>query len=309
MYRFRHSVISGFIAVALVLPGIASAQTTDSLRLQLLQELVAALQEQLQQLLEDRQVDLADDEESDTFPISDAVFYDDDSFLEDIDADIVARYRIRNMTIDSPSDTHEQYVLRMRELVPEEYHQYYVELVVFESGRDDIDAFVETILPYDGEWRYGVSIDAIGESLHSDSTAELIVHEFAHLFSLHEVFTSPTPSNCHEYFEDRGGCVSPNTLYGRFLDEFWDDERLDRASEVQEVRSYDRALNKFYRENDHEFVSRYAASSPAEDFAESFANYVLYDDDIFGNVASEKVSFFNRFSSTHALKEEILSDI
>lgn len=300
--------LTGALVVLVLVPAISHAQSADAVRLQLLQQLVQALQTQLELLLEQRVDRLIVRPEPNEYPIEDAVFYDDDSFLDAIDAEIVARYRIDDMDIASPSPRHERYVDRLAELLPEEYHDNFAELVVFRSDRDDVDAFVETTIPYAGEWRYGVSEAVFDEGIDSAVNTELMVHEFAHLFSLDEVFTTDQPRRCHEFFAV-AGCVGPNTLYGKFLAEFWDDERLDAAVEIRDARNQSRAINKFYRENSDEFVSSYAASSPAEDFAESFAHYVLYADDNFGDVAEAKVQFFGRFSSTYGMKQEILSDI
>jgi hypothetical protein len=56
-------------------------------------------------------------------------------------------------------------------------------------------------------------------------------------------------------------------------------------------------------------VSEYAATAPAEDFAESFTWYVYGAMAPRGSIADEKIEFFDRFSYTQALADEIKREL
>lgn len=285
------------ILLLCVVPGGVRAASSEAVQIQLLRQLVLQLQIKLELLLEQQ------------YESTHSILNSTDSLLDDVGAEVVARYRIEDMDVTSRFLDHERYMERMREIIPDSYHHYYDEFVVFESHNKNIDAFVETILPYNASWRYGVSTDALDELSDDELTVELMVHEFAHVFSLHEVFTDSTPPDCHEYFSSRGGCVSTETLYGKFLNEFWSDDYLDQMLQIELATDPDSAQRAFYKARKKQFVSDYAATGPAEDFAESFMMFVLYEDKSLGLTAEDKVSFFNRFSHTRSLKAEIVTGL
>lgn len=65
----------------------------------------------------------------------------------------------------------------------------------------------------------------------------------------------------------------------------------------------------FYDRYESQFVSEYAATDPAEDFAESFTWYVYGEMAPSGSVADEKIEFFDRFSYTQVLADEIIREL
>ena len=298
-------VATGMFAIVAMAPQPVAARSSDADRIALLRDVIVLLEAKLAVLQQQIGVQANDA----SYPLEPALFRDDDSFLESIDAQIIARYRITEQAIQTPAASHQAYVDRLFELLPEEYHEYFVEFVVFETSDDWVDAFVETMLPYRSQWRYGINETIFADPISDPFQSELLVHEFAHVFSMHEVFTATNqPRTCHEFFTE-SGCVSPDTMYGKFLSQFWSEEKLDTVLAISESRNRTRDIERFYTRNQDSFVTAYAASQPAEDFAESFAHFVLYDDESFGVIADQKIQFFNRFSKSRALKSEILSDL
>ena len=303
MPKLRQTILSiSMVTLFFVTPVVTNAQSTTENRIEMLQELIVLLQTQVELLLQ------AENEQSIYAEQDRPVFSDDSSFLEQMNADIVERYSVIDMNIETKRNRHLEYFERVKELIPDDYHDYFAEFVIFETGRDTVGAFVETEIPYNKQWRYAVNEEELRHPLNSRLTSELIVHEFGHIFPLHEVFISSQPNNCHEFFS-RSGCVSPDIIYGKFLNEFWDDELLDEAVVVRDSSDPIDAADDLYDRYEDEFVSPYAASSPAEDFAESFTRFVLFNDQSYGNGANEKVSFFNRFSKTKEMKDEILDEL
>ena len=51
-------------------------------------------------------------------------------------------------------------------------------------------------------------------------------------------------------------------------------------------------LYKYYEEHPEEFVSDYASSSPVEDIAETFAEFVLRNKPTGNTIAEQKILFF-----------------
>jgi hypothetical protein len=82
---------------------------------------------------------------------------------------------------------------------------------------------------------------------------------------------------------------------------------LDELQSVQTGSNNSQA--DFYDRYESQFVSEYAATDPAEDFAESFTWYVYGEMAPSGSVADEKIEFFDRFSYTQALADEIIKEL
>jgi len=99
------------------------------------------------------------------------------------------------------------------------------------------------------------------------------------------------------------GCLTPQSYLWQFYDEFWGDYRKhpDVANRSPVT------AQAFYDEHPGDFVSGYAATNPAEDFAESFTAFVVVDaaasDELWGETAARKVAFFDRFPELVALRE------
>jgi hypothetical protein len=272
-------------------PQSVFAQSTDDVYRQTLQQLILVLQQQILEL----QIQLENQQDSSI-----------DTLLGDIDGTLVASYTVESMEISGRApQLHRQYLDRLAEIFPDAYDEYVTELVIFDST-SDTDAYVETVFPYDRSWRYGVSVEILDDPPQSEASTELIVHEFAHVFSLDQVFIDEdVHQECHTYF-DAEVCWSDTTYLGKFLDTFWSEESLDALSDT---RSDPSAESVLYERDPESFVSDYAATDPAEDFAESFAWYVYDWHPEDGGVAADKIDFFDRFSFIKELKKEIVAEL
>jgi hypothetical protein len=233
-------------------------------------------------------------------------------FLDNFPGDIKYLYEIDEELQLPPSapNRHERYVEQLNTIMPEKYRAYIDQFVVFDNHPNDMAAFAA--VAYDGKdatWVYGIEVAEINESPTSDASIELMIHEFAHIFTLDQLITlRQRTTGCHEYF-DTTGCFGSGSHLGQFVELFWDDELLDELVIANESRNVRRELTQLYKRYDSEFVTEYAATTPAEDFAESFAWYVLDLDAERGTVAEEKIEFMSQFSSIRAYKEHITNQL
>ena len=290
-------------AVALLFVGLATipqvtyaqASADRAVLLQTIQTLLAQI-EVLEQMLADR-VKGTDSSRN---------------LLDDFEATITHNYTIADQLVlpSSAPDQHEDYVDQLRVILPPRYRSHIDQFIVFRDHPRDLAAFVA--VESDGrqtQWVYGVSAEEIKESPTSALSAELMVHEFAHIFTLDQVISSQAPlGSCHEYFDD-SSCFPQGSYLAAFISEFWDDALLDELVMAAENQRPDRALKRLYNRWDSEFVTEYAATSPAEDFAESFAWYVLGLDATKGTIAAEKIDFMSRYSDIRSYKSHITSQI
>jgi len=290
------------VAAACLLPFIfgpqfAQAQTVDRA---VLIELIELLQQQivlLQAQLEARQA---------------SSLISDDRLLEDFPGTVIANYVVQSELLLPPAapTQHQRYADKLRLVLPTQYRDYINQFVVFADHPEEIAAYVA--VSSDGRnttWMYGVSAEEINHAATSESSIELMVHEFAHIFSLDQQLASQTPgSNCPGLYTDLA-CFSPGSYLGEFVTDFWDERLLAELVDAKDSRSPDRELLQFYERYESEFVSDYAATDPSEDFAESFAWYVLDEPVRQGTVAADKVDFMDQFQIIRSYKKHIQSQL
>lgn len=117
-----------------------------------------------------------------------------------------------------------------------------------------IGAFIE-LVPETGEWVLGVNradFEALNRS--RQLYQELFIHEYAHLAA----------------YEDK-------TLVRSFTEQFWSEEDLrqhERLSDLPLTRALS-AREDYFEKNVDRFISDYAVTSPDEDFAETFLEFVV----------------------------------
>ncbi|MCB9812462.1 hypothetical protein H6778_02290 [Candidatus Nomurabacteria bacterium] len=199
---------------------------------------------------------------------------------------------------------HRAYFSRVFTLFPDAYDLQLARLRVFGDDDSPYDAFVETLPPEYESWVYAVHEDVVGWG-STPASDELIVHELGHIISYEEIVGVPKPAeaHCHAYF-DRYGCPLENSFLAQFIQAFWSEQALDRAGEYSERPDGTEAAYTFYDAHSDAFVSEYAAIGPEEDFAESFATFVLGERSG-GALAREKVDFFWQYPHLRVVRDEI----
>jgi len=281
-------VLGGFVLVVPV-----SAQGTEAEYRATLITLITVLQEQVALL---------------QAQVAPAQLPNTSGLLGDIEGTLVASYTVSDGAISTRAPrAYRDYLERLLTILPDQYDDHVDELVVFADGDQNIGAYVETVIPYTQDWRYAIRDTEIAEDPDSAASTELMIHEFAHIFSLDQVFRGQVSSaGCHPYFADTL-CYGSDTYLGQFIATFWSTRMLDQ---LQAIKTGSRLTPAgFYDRYESQFVSEYASTDPAEDFAESFAWYVYGEIAPRGSVADEKIAFFDQFAYIRALADAIREEI
>lgn len=228
-----------------------------------------------------------------------------------IDSDeVTISYSIDHTSdIESIEDSlHKTYFNRVFELFPDEFDSKVRQLVVFGGDDAEYDAFVETLPPSHEFWSYATHQDMLSH-VDSDANTELIVHELAHIVSYEEIIGVANAANqvCVGYFK-RLGCPSSNSYLKKFIADFWSDDDLERAEDLLLESDYYETAYNYYLEHDTEFVSDYATVAPEEDFAETFAFFVL-DIPVAGTIAQRKIDFMKNHSELNLFRLEIRENL
>ncbi|MEC1180247.1 putative zinc-binding metallopeptidase [Metasolibacillus meyeri] len=168
-------------------------------------------------------------------------------------------------------------------LIPESEREDINQFIIFESG--DTLAYVQQYDDSGQYWTLGMNKENI--ELASE-TMITYIHEYAHYLSLKDGEQNiwVELDACEDILIEDEGCFYEDAYLVYFYEQFW-----QRPSEY---------------END--YVSEYATSSVFEDFAESFAHFVLTPQPVeLKTLADEKIAFFYEWEYFVELRAQILT--
>jgi hypothetical protein len=166
---------------------------------------------------------------------------------------------------------------------PKGLRGYLDELLLFDGTDDSPDGEllgeVQPARTDPTRWRLALRLDATD----SNELLLTIAHEIGHLVTLNADETAPSFSDeeCPTVVS-AAGCMRPTALLTRFISAQWSRPLLEEwahAADIQADSARRNALDAFYDKHADEFVTPYAATSPQEDIAESYAYWCLYGPD------------------------------
>ena len=125
-----------------------------------------------------------------------------------------------------------------------------------------------------------------------------------------QVFREKEASCAPNHYQANSGCMKDDSYLNLFFQKFWADiysdyhywfEFADDDYGIESSRSNYNFHQKYY----DQFVTYYAASHPAEDFAESFWAFVLWDDELIDYY--KETCATSGFHGWHTILEERLT--
>ena len=117
---------------------------------------------------------------------------------------------------------------------------------------------------------------------------EVVAHEVGHVLSLNKDQRADR-GTAGTYADDEGAFAASSYL-NRFYQRFWKGHYADWSADADEDQS-----SRVYDRHPDSFVTEYAATDPSEDFAESFAYFVLGRRTTSQTERGEKIRFFYGF--------------
>lgn len=208
-------------------------------------------------------------------------------------------------------------------IIPEAQRTSLAYYIVATDGKGGMLASVEQFSGQSGDW--ALVVDPADAGRPRDLTFTLL-HEFGHLLTLNSSQVRPdelvleNPNNlkiyereaasCQQYFAS-GGCSLPDSYINRFFEQFWTSIYGDwsTVNAARQDSNYLSLLSRFYRVHLSQFVTPYAATSPEEDMAETWAYFVLDRKPANDSTAHKKVLFFYSFPELVDLRNQIVSNI
>lgn len=201
-------------------------------------------------------------------------------------------------------------------LIPEEDRAFVTEFAILSDGSNNVLAGVSPTYDNPREWTLKVDVVDAGNPY---SLYYSLLHEYGHLLTLNasqvppeeQVFYHPDDkaiyenavNRCPRYFTGEG-CSNSGSYINEFFSRYWSSfySEWQKTQGDQQDPSHD-----FYSGHADQFLTSYAATSPEEDIAESWAFFVLSPKPEPISVANQKILFFYEYPELVALRQEILN--
>lgn len=222
-------------------------------------------------------------------------------------------------TLDSRA-AHEGIWNYFTSLVPAEHRSYITEFSILSDGPNNILAGVSPT--YDNPYEWTLKID-VADAVDRYSLTYSLIHEYGHLLTLNasqvppdeQVFFHPddkalrdqAEASCPRYFTGEG-CSSSGSYMSEFFNRYWSSfyGEWKQAHSTDEQQIQRELLDEFYHVHEEQFLTSYAAASPEEDIAESWAYFILAPRPEPTTIANQKILFFYEYPELVALRQEIL---
>lgn len=182
-------------------------------------------------------------------------------------------------------------------------------LTVF-AGYDDPDSDVAAFATLLGESndRFGIVVNLTHAEEDPEELRLTLVHEVAHVVTQtpDQLDMDSDPAECAT-FHNGNGCFVDGSLMAEWIDRFWSDDQLAELpdpSSTDDTEDDDPAAEERCS-LDPGFLGTYAASSPEEDFAESFSAFV-FGLDVPAEVRP-RLDFFAQHPELAAVREHALA--
>lgn len=211
-------------------------------------------------------------------------------------SDVTASYEVRGDGIvllqGDPAPWHDAAWERWVELVPPSDRW---RVARFEAIAGSSDGQVEPISESLQVWTLRIS------ELEGDVLDVALIHELGHLVSLgpDQIFPNTDPTveaGCITYFSIEG-CAIPGGVFDRFVAEFWDTTNGWKAG--------DAAASERYLTDPDAYLTRYAATNPGEDLAETFVFFVYRLKPEGDSIAEEKIRLLWEFPELVELRSSL----
>jgi hypothetical protein len=193
----------------------------------------------------------------------------------------------------------------IKDLSPDTLSENYLETFeVFDDPSSDTLAFVDDV-DNNNKWRIAINYTSHKNENLKEQKATLI-HELAHIISLNSsqidnlnTNTNTNKSNnkntyvCSSVYLFEGCANNQSYIYG-FYRNFW------QGKDVEQEQKYSK----------DKFVSEYASTNLAEDFAESFTHFVLSRDiSSEKNVADKKIKYMSNYQELLNIRNEMRNSL
>lgn len=178
-------------------------------------------------------------------------------------------------------------------MLPEGSLDAFDRFTVFTDGAEEILAYVVPTDDAGARWELAVDPEDAGDGA---SFAETVMHEYCHYLTLNNRQVDYGGQPTYGCYAESDLAARPNSYLNAFYRTFWSDYLDDRLADPETYG--------FYLRHSDDFLTSYAATSPSEDIAESFAYFVLYDQAEGEGLQARKQNFFYAYPELVTFRDQ-----
>lgn len=218
-------------------------------------------------------------------------------------------------------------------LFPRRYREHLTQFEIYSDGAYYTLGYMDHSENGPNQWKLKIDIlDAYRENFPDPDFQFTLIHEFAHLLNFgpdqfdhyEDMYAASMKDNTSQEFSDiytkrfneclpnfffYEGCTLDSSYLNAFFQKFWDTTLYNEwvAILFLEPAAKEQGLIDFYNKHQDQFVDEYAASAPEEDFADTFATFVVSDKPDDNEIKDQKVKLFYDYEELVKLKNIITS--
>lgn len=197
----------------------------------------------------------------------------------------------------------------IEKIVPSEYMNLLTRFEVNTDGYAGVMAHVVEEKADYSTWRLAIDLkDAVNaDGSFSDEFTNTVIHEFAHVMTLHKGQLQGENIVDENAFSTQEGYLKTDSYLNKFYQRFWKDiaKEHEKATEEDAETGYGDAIYEFYDKYQNQFVSDYAATNPGEDIAETYRVFVMEDKPKGDSIRDQKIKFMYEFEELVKIRQDI----
>ncbi|KND47116.1 MAG: hypothetical protein AB199_01650 [Parcubacteria bacterium C7867-004] len=193
--------------------------------------------------------------------------------------------------------------------------KYVYALLTYKEPQSAYLAYVQTLASKDKSWQLSVNVNAVdlNNKKWTRDMAITLVHEYAHILTLNNAQMKKgkgLEASCLKvgdtFWVARYGCTKEDSYLGMFVKAFW------TPADIMAYRAAQKKGDEagLYKGQNEAFVTPYAATSPVEDIAESFTDFVLQQKPVgTTSIRDKKIHFFYQYPELVKMRTQIRASI
>jgi len=205
-------------------------------------------------------------------------------------------------------ELHENLWRHITKIIPKAYMPLLTKFEVNTDGYNNVMAHVVQEKDDYSQWRLAIDLkDAINaDGTFSDEFTNTVIHEFAHVMTLHKGQLQGQVIEDETAYETDEGFLKTSSYLNQFYQRFWKEisDEHRRILETEDMLAED-AVYAFYEKYQDQFVSDYAATNPVEDIAESYRVFVIEDKPSGLSIRDQKILFMYEMDEFIQIRAQI----
>lgn len=196
-------------------------------------------------------------------------------------------------------------------IIPSEYMSRLSRFEINTDGYEEVMAHVVEETEDFSKWRLAIDIkDALdAEGNFSDEFTNTVIHELGHVITLNKSQLQQGETIDESTYSTMEGALTRKSILNNFYQSFWTAIADEHSQTVEEdENSGDNqgdGIYEFYEKYPEQFVSDYAATNPAEDFAETYRVFVTDEKPTDDTIMSQKIRFLYKYPELVKCRDEI----